>query len=222
MRRQSNMIFICCSKKTDFSRSGRKIKFLKWEKVRKTWCSGGALCGLWPGEHWRANQWHWWLDPMAERPQTYSQWWICQFRCCPAPTENVLRIFLKVKLNIWSPSISSASFGRLLLRDCRSEMIHLKTGRLNIVSNVWRWNPSEDWLHFLCARSDENNSTYLWGSFGNIFWKTTSLWNDGSEVGLSKRSQWGSAHQFAAAKLQGNARKKWKTLKWNQVDWAIF
>lgn len=126
MRRQSNMIFICCSKKTDFSRSGRKIKFLKWEKVRKTWCSGGALCGLWPGEHWRANQWHWWLDPMAERPQTYSQWWICQFRCCPAPTEYVLRIFLKVKLNIWSPSISSASFGRLLLRDCRSEMIHIK------------------------------------------------------------------------------------------------
>lgn len=49
-----------------------------------------------------------------------------------------LRIFLKVKLNIWSPSISSASFRRLLLRDCRSEMIRLKTGRLNIVSNVWR------------------------------------------------------------------------------------
>lgn len=30
------MIFICCSKKTDFLRSGRKIKFLKSEKVSKT------------------------------------------------------------------------------------------------------------------------------------------------------------------------------------------
>lgn len=70
--------------------------------------------------------------------QTYWQWWICQFRCCPAPTEYVLPIFLKVKLNIWSPSISSASFRRLLLLDCRSEMLHLKAGRLNFVSNVWK------------------------------------------------------------------------------------
>lgn len=139
MRRQSNMIFICCSKKTEFSRSGKKIMCLKSEKVRKTWCTRGALCGLWPGEHGGptsgTGDWIEWQNilltdlltmvnlPVQALPSTN---WIC------------LAFFLKVKLNIWSPSISSASFRRLLLLDCRSEMIHLKAGRLNFVSNVWK------------------------------------------------------------------------------------
>lgn len=110
-----------------------------------------------------------------------------------------LNLLLKVKR-----CILSESQVQLLEGGCRPEKIHLKAERSNSISDVWKWNSSDDRLYFSVSSN----------MFVRLLWKRSSqvgedhihvmgiLWTDGPE-GILERS-WRYlyifAHQFVTLK----------------------